>query len=92
MAYDYDEELAERLRAAILKAVWDASKAPGKDEAHIQPPETIDALMAVLAQTLALFPPSGNLDDLVDDLAAMLKVRVPLGAKELAEDRRLNLM
>jgi hypothetical protein len=92
MAYDYDDDLADRLRAAILKAVWDASKAPGQDEAQIKPCETLVALTAVTAQTLALFPPAGGFDATVDDLAANLKLYVPLGAAELAEGRRRMMM
>jgi hypothetical protein len=90
MAYVYDDELTDRLTYAILKAVWDASKAPGRDVANIRPRETLDALMAVMAQTLALCPPDrGDMNGLVDVLANELKTRVPLGAKELAEGWRL---
>ena len=89
MAYVYDDELTDRLTYAILKAVWDASKAPGRDVANIRPRETLHALMAVMAQTLAMCPPDrGDMNGLVDVLANELETRVP-GAKELAQGRRL---
>jgi hypothetical protein len=87
MAYEYDEALADRLTDAILKAVKEAHEG----EVNFAPEETLDALTAVIAQTLALYPPT-DLNATVDDVAAKLKARVPLGAKELEELKRLQLM